>query len=105
MRKSVVLLSMVLLTMLSVLAAFAWAADSVSLVNVAEQEAVLKATDGVEKVRYFTLDSPKRLVVDLYGVKPGEHSRNFDLSGGFDSLRVGPYENKTRFVFDVAGYL
>lgn len=103
MRRSVVLLSVVILTMITVLVPMLWAADSVTLVTVTEKKAELKASAGVEKIRYFTLDAPKRLVVDLYGVQPGQHSDNFSLTDGFKTLRVGPYEDKTRFVFDVAG--
>jgi type IV pilus assembly protein PilQ len=89
--------------MITVLVTATWAADSVSAVNVTEKKAELTASAGVEKIRYFTLDSPKRLVVDLYGVQPGPHNRSFALGNGFKSLRVGPYEDKTRFVFDVDG--
>ncbi|NOY12845.1 MAG: AMIN domain-containing protein [Deltaproteobacteria bacterium] len=103
MRRSVVLLSMVFLTMITVLAPLTWAADSLSLVKVADGKAELTASAGIEKIRYFTLDSPKRLVVDLYGVQPGNHSESFKLGKGFSALRVGPYQDKTRFVFDVAG--
>lgn len=103
MRRSVLLLSMVILAMATILLPSAWAADSFSSINVSQQKAELTASAGVEKVRYFTLDSPKRLVVDLYGVQPGKHSRRYPLSNGFKDLRVGPYENKTRFVFDVSG--
>lgn len=103
MRRSVVLLSMFFMAMMMTLVPYAWASDSLSSVNVASQKAEITATAGIEKVRYFTLDSPKRLVVDLYGVQPGPHSRDFALSEGFNSLRIGPYEDKTRFVFDVEG--
>ncbi|MCK4690378.1 MAG: AMIN domain-containing protein, partial [Desulfuromonadales bacterium] len=105
MRRSIVLLSMFFLAMMAATASSVIAADSVSSVNIAEKRAELTASAGIEKIRYFTLDSPKRLVVDLYGVQPGEHSRAITLSDGFTSLRVGPYEDKTRFVFDVSGAL
>lgn len=105
MRRSIVLLSMFFLAMMAASASSVIAADSVSSVNIAEKRAELTASAGIEKIRYFTLDSPKRLVVDLYGVQPGEHSRAITLSAGFTSLRVGPYEDKTRFVFDVSGAL
>ncbi len=98
-----VILSMVFMAMISMLAPASFAADSLSSVTVADQKAELTASAGVEKVRYFTLDSPKRLVVDLYGVQPGVHNNSFKLSNGFKTLRVGSYEDKTRFVFDVAG--
>lgn len=77
--------------------------SSMSKVTFGRQRVELSATRGVEKVRYFTLTSPKRLVVDLYGVLPGSHARSFALDNGFKGLRVGPYQDKTRFVFDVAG--
>jgi type IV pilus assembly protein PilQ len=77
-----------------------YAADSLSVVNVAAKRVTLSATMGIEQVRYFTLDSPKRLVVDLYGVKPGAHDAEFHLNDGFQTLRVGTLEGKTRFVFD-----
>ncbi|MDA3903804.1 MAG: AMIN domain-containing protein, partial [Desulfuromusa sp.] len=103
MRRSVVLLG-TLLMILSI----AWvsplcAADSLSVVSVAEKRVQLTATVGIEQVRYFTLDSPKRLVVDLYGVQPGNHNEEFQLSDGFKLLRAGALDNKTRFVFDVTG--
>lgn len=103
MKRSVVLLG----TLLMVLS-IAWvsplcAADSLSEVSVAEKRVQLTATTGIEQIRYFTLDSPKRLVVDLYGVQPGNHNEEFQLSDGFKLLRVGPLDNKTRFVFDVTG--
>ncbi len=103
MRRSFVLLSVFVLVSISGLAMTVFAANSVSSVNVANQKVQLTASAGVEQIRYFTLDSPKRLVVDLYGVQPGNHGRNFSLKNGFRSLRVGPYEDKTRFVFDVSG--
>ena len=103
MRRSVVLLSMLLMFLSVALVSPLCAADSLSVVSVGEKMVQLRATAGIEQIRYFTLDSPKRLVVDLYGVLPGEHNENFELSNGFEQLRVGPLENKTRFVFDVAG--
>ncbi len=103
MRKSVARLTVIFMVAIVFFVPFVMAADSVSTVNVTKQKAELTASAGVDKIRYFTLDSPKRLVVDLYGVQPGQHSRNFVLSDGFNTLRVGPYEDKTRFVFDVSG--
>jgi len=103
MRRSVVLLSMFLLFLSVALVSPLCAADSLSVVSVADKRVQLTATAGIEQIRYFTLDSPKRLVVDLYGVRPGEHDENFKLNNGFKFLRVGPLDNKTRFVFDVTG--
>jgi len=103
MRRSVVLLSTLLMFISVALVSPLCAADSLSVVSVTEKRVQLSATTGIEQVRYFTLDSPKRLVIDLYGVQPGEHNTEVKLSAGFELLRVGPLDNKTRFVFDVSG--
>ena len=103
MRRSVVLLSMMVSFSLLAMGNPLWAADSFSLISIAEKRVEISATMGVEQIRYFTLDSPKRLVVDLYGVMPGKHEESIPLTNGFKLLRVGPLDNKTRFVFDVAG--
>ncbi|MFO7765901.1 MAG: type IV pilus secretin PilQ [Pelovirga sp.] len=101
MRRSTVLLS-ILMLFFSVACVMPVAAESLSTVNVSGQQVTLSATAGVEQVRYFSLDSPKRLVVDLYGVEPGTHAEGIPLSSGFSMLRTGALENRTRFVFDVA---
>ena len=103
MRRSVVLLSTLLLFLLVSLVSPLCAADSLSVVSVTDKKVHMTATMGIEQVRYFTLDSPKRLVGDLYGVQPGNHTEEFQLSDGFKLLRIGPLDNKTRFVFDVTG--
>ncbi len=103
MRRSVLLLSTLLMILMVTLVSPLCAADSLSVASISEKRVALSATMGVEQIRYFTLDSPKRLVVDLYGVQPGNHEFSFSLSDGFKELRVGPLENKTRFVFDVSG--
>ena len=103
MRRSVVLLSTLLMIFSVAPTAPIFAADSFSIATVSEKRVVLSATTGIEQVRYFTLDSPQRLVVDLYGVAPGEHADTVPLNEGFKQLRVGPLDNKTRFVFDVDG--
>ncbi len=103
MRRSVVLLSTLLMFFSVALVSPLCAADSLSVVSVAEKRVQLSTTTGIEQVRYFTLDSPKRLIVDLYGVQPGEHNDKFPLNAGFGALRVGSLDNKTRFVFDVVG--
>lgn len=102
MRRSSVLLS-ILMLLFSFAVAMPVAAESLSTVSVSGQQATLSATAGVEQVRYFSLDSPKRLVVDLYGVAPGSHAAEIPLGAGFNTLRTGTLENRTRFVFDVSG--
>ncbi len=61
--------------------------------------ATLVAPD-MTRYQYFRLAGPPRLVVDLYGVKPGFRERRFSAGQGFSQVRVGVYREKTRFVFD-----
>ncbi len=103
MRRSVVLLSTFLMIFFAALPTIVFAADSLSITAVSQKRVVLSATAGIKQVRYFTLDSPKRLVVDLYGVAPGDHADLVELTDGFKQLRVGPFDHRTRFVFDVSG--
>ncbi len=103
MRRSVVLLTMVVMLLSVALVTTSFAADSMSTTDVSAKKVVLSATSGIDQVKYFTLDSPKRLVVDLYGVAPGSHNASVALSDGFKLLRSGPLDNRTRFVFDVDG--
>ncbi|NLV23406.1 MAG: type IV pilus secretin PilQ [Deltaproteobacteria bacterium] len=59
------------------------------------------STDGpVAKLRYFALENPQRLVVDIYDAQPSFADRQFLLNDGFSILRVGGDSGKTRFVFD-----
>ena len=102
MRRSTVLLG-ILMLFFSAVAVSSVTAESLSTISVSGQQVTLSATGGVEQVRYFSLDSPKRLVVDLYGVVPGSHAAETALTSGFSMLRIGILENRTRFVFDVAG--
>jgi len=62
--------------------------------------ALLRADGAIERHQYFKLGSPPRLVVDLYGVKPGFKERSFSASQGMRRMRVGTYSDKTRLVFD-----
>lgn len=78
-------------------------ATMVSEVAVAPGRAVLSTNGAVGRVENFTLGNPPRLVVDLYGLRPGFKQRSFDLSDGMKSVRVGAYSDKVRFVFDAAG--
>ncbi len=103
MRRSAVLLSTLWMIFSVALVTQVYAAESLSVMNVSAKKVVLSATAGIEQAKYFTLDSPKRLVVDLYGVTPGDHDRSTALTDGFKLLRSGPLENRTRFVFDVEG--
>ncbi len=75
-------------------------AGSIATIGSNGKQVDISASAGIERLRYFTLDKPKRLVVDLFGVSAAENQKELILTGGFSKLRVGPYANKLRFVFD-----
>ncbi len=61
-------------------------------------------TDGfIETFKQFNLSAPPRLVVDVYGVRPDFKERSFPAGQGFKQMRIGTYEDRTRFVFDAEG--
>ena len=57
----------------------------------------------VDNYEFFSLGGPDRLVVDVYGVRPGFEARSIPLSDDFSRMRVGVYKEKLRFVFDTSG--
>ncbi len=77
-----------------------------ALANVVENVEVEKGrvaifTDApIERYRYFNLGAPPRLVLDVFGVKPAFRERSLPGTDGFERIRVGTYDDKTRFVFD-----
>ena len=73
----------------------------VSGVDMQPGRAVFVTEGKVEKFLHFTLADPARLVVDLYGVRPSFSERVFAAQAGFSQVRVGTYEDRTRFVFEV----
>jgi type IV pilus assembly protein PilQ len=72
-------------------------------VAVAPGRTVLSTNGSVGRIENFTLGNPPRLVVDLYGLRPGFKQRSFSLADGMKSVRVGAYNDKVRFVFDADG--
>ena len=80
-----------------------FSAKTVESITVEKNRAVFDTDGLIEKYRHFGLKNPQRLVLDIYGVQPGFQDRSFKLESGFDRLRVGPYGDKTRFVFDSTG--
>ncbi len=74
----------------------------VSGVDMQPGRAVFVTEGRVEKFLHFTLADPVRLVVDLYGVRPSFSERAFAAQNGFSQVRVGTYQDRTRFVFDAA---
>ena len=72
-------------------------------VSLAPGRAVLSADSELGQYKYFTLNKPPRLVVDLFGVQPAFEQRKFPAEGGISLVRVGTYQGKTRFVFDAEG--
>ncbi len=78
-------------------------ATLVKSVDVEPGRATLFTDGGVDQFKFFSLSAPPRLVVDLYGVKPDFKERYYRTSNGFSQMRVGTYDNRTRFVFDAQG--
>ena len=70
-----------------------------------EGRAVLGIDGHVENLKYFELQDPARLVVDLPGVVPTFAERSFSASEGFKGVRIGPGQDKTRIVFDASDSL
>ena len=83
----------------------ALAAPARKIINVDSgvQVVTLQADGAVQNYKFFRLDGPERLVVDVYGVKAGFDVRAFPLQGDFSEVRVGIYQDKLRFVFDAPG--
>ncbi len=71
-------------------------------VNLSAGRAVFENSGKIDKLQYFSLGNPPRLIVDLYGVKPQFKERSFTAEAGFKSVRIGTHENKTRLVFDAS---
>ncbi len=77
-------------------------AQVIESIDINTGKAVFTGDGPIEKFRFFKLGDPPRLVVDLHGVKPLFKERKFPAAGGFHQVRVGTYQDRTRFVFDSA---
>jgi hypothetical protein len=77
-------------------------ASKILNVDVGEQIVRLQADGIVENYKFFSLSTPERLVVDVYGVKLGFEARSFNLPDVFSRMRIGVYQEKLRFVFDAS---
>ncbi|NCP02322.1 MAG: AMIN domain-containing protein, partial [Deltaproteobacteria bacterium] len=73
---------------------------SSAAVTVDKNTVDITTSAGFSRLKYFELETPKRLVVDLFGVELADRIMKYDLAEGFTQLRVGPYADKLRFVFD-----
>jgi general secretion pathway protein D len=52
----------------------------------------------------FRLDSPDRLVIDIWGVKNSLHERSIDINEGVvKRVRIGDHPDKSRIVIDFSG--
>ena len=78
-------------------------ASTIMHVDVGAQVVTLQADGLVGNYKFFSLGGPDRLVVDVYGVKPGFEARSVPLLDDFSRMRVGVYKEKLRFVFDTSG--
>lgn len=72
-------------------------------IDLSAGQAILETNGKLGKFQYFALSTPPRLVVDLYGLKPAFKERSFSADAGFNQVRVGTYNDKTRLVFDANG--
>jgi len=80
-------------------------ASTIMNVDVGAQVVTLQADGLVDNYKFFSLGGPDRLVLDVYGVKPGFEARSVPLSDDFSKMRVGVHKEKLRFVFDASGKL
>ena len=80
-------------------------ASTIMNVEVEPQVVTLQADGLVNNYMIFSLGGPDRLVVDVFGVKPGFEARSIPLLDDFSKMRVGVYKEKLRFVFDTSGKL
>ena len=80
--------------------------DSVSVANelravrISPGQAVIETNGKTDNFKYFTLQEPARLVVDVFGLEPLFKERRFPADDGFEQVRLGTYSDKTRLVFD-----
>lgn len=65
-----------------------------------KDKVVLEGKRPFDQFKFFELNEPARLVVDVYGAMPDFSERAFSLDNGFKKARVGVYPEKTRVVFD-----
>ena len=72
-------------------------------IEISPGQAIIEANGKVDNFKYFALQNPARLVVDVYGLKPSFKERLFPAEAGFKQVRLGTYNDKTRLVFDASG--
>ena len=80
-------------------------ASTIMNIDVEPQVVTLQADGPVDNYKFFSLGGPDRLVVDVFGVKPGFEARSVPLLDEFSKMRVGVHKEKLRFVFDTSGKL
>lgn len=75
-------------------------ARRVEQVQIRDGRIAFVADGNIRDYRYFTMDGPPRLVVDLRGLKPGFEAQSFSVPAGFQTIRVGQTADRVRFVLD-----
>ena len=74
---------------------------TVTSIDVVPEGIEIKLGGPVDKYKYFTLTSPERLAIDLFGVKNAIASKTVPVNDmGIVSARIGTYPEKVRIVFD-----
>lgn len=69
-------------------------------VQIGATQVVLNTDSPALSFDSYTLGAPPRLVVDVNNAIPEFKERSFAIPSGYQSLRVGLYADKTRFVLD-----
>ena len=77
-------------------------ANELRAVRITPGQAVIETNGQVGNFKYFALQEPARLVIDVFGPRPVFKERQFPAGQGFEKIRLGTYSDKTRLVFDAS---
>jgi flagellar motor protein MotB len=78
-------------------------ASVINIDNHTPGQVLIGSNGKIDDYKYFTLNDPPRLVVDVYMRNPAFDRRVLAVSNGFEKIRIGSYDNKVRVVFDADG--
>ncbi len=76
-------------------------ASRVLAVETTADGVVIRGDGAFERVKYFTMGKPNRIIIDAYGVKRAYSGLNFSGSGAVAKVRTGEHKGKIRFVLDL----
>jgi type IV pilus assembly protein PilQ len=76
-------------------------AKAITGISVTDNGVQVLADGAISQVKVFTLDKPKRLIVDIPGVKSALADHRYVVGReGVAAVRLGGYKDKVRLVFD-----